>query len=262
MTGRGWFVSTPLLDIENLKMVFPPPGRLARLFMRTASTELVAALDGVSLTIDPGEVVGLVGPNGAGKTTLIRVVSTLLTPISGRAAVAGFDTVDQPDEVRRRVGLTIEGDRGYYGRLTGRENLVFFGVMAGLGTLQANRRAEDLMERFGLASIDKRLFGYSAGMRARLALARALMADPSLLLLDEPTRSLDPEAAAETVDLIGELASSGRAVLMASHRLNEVVAGCHRAALLVDGSIHFHGPPRDLVSATGMLRPLVELVQP
>lgn len=229
--------------------------------MRTASDEPIEALGGVDLRISRGEVVGLVGPNGAGKSTLFRIVATLLEPTAGRVRVDGHDAITDPMEVRHRIGLLLEGDRGFYQRLTGRQNLEFFGVMQGLSPTQAHGRAEELMARFDLAHRDKRVFGYSAGMRLRLALARALLADPPLLLLDEPTRSLDPAVSEEVLDLIGDLAAGGRAVLMASHRLNEVTSACDRAVLLIDGTVHFDGPPTDLVTAQGRLRPLVDLVR-
>ncbi len=250
-----------MLEIEGVRKVFPPARGLVRAVMRTAAEEPVEALRGVDLEVGVGEVVGLVGPNGAGKTTLFRIVATLLEPTSGRVAVDGHDTVSDPGEVRRRIGLLLEGDRGFYQRLTGRQNLEFFGIMQGLSPGEAGDRSAELMAHLDLAHRDRRVFGYSAGMRARLALARALLAEPPLLLLDEPTRSLDPAVSAEVLELIRELAGGGRAVLMASHRLNEVTTACDRAVLLVDGRVHFDGPPGELVTAGGMLRPLVELVR-
>lgn len=134
-------------------------------------------------------------------------------------------------------------------------------VMQGLNAEEAAERVTELMTRLELVDRDRRMFGYSSGMRARLALARSLLAEPPLLLLDEPTRSLDTTVSAEVLGLIRGLAGEGRSVLMASHRLNEVTAVCDRAVLLVDGRAHFDGPSGQLVTASGMLRPLVELIR-
>ncbi len=250
-----------MLEVDGVSKIFPPATGILRAVMRTAGDQPVTALDEVDLSVAPGEVVGLVGPNGAGKTTLFRIIATLLEPSAGRVVVGGNDVINSPEEVRQWIGLLLEGDRGFYQRLTGRHNLEFFGVMLGLSPAASRSRVEELMSQFGLADRDRRVFGYSAGMRARLALARALIAEPRLLLLDEPTRSLDPSASVDVLDAIRGLADVGHAVLIASHRLNEVVTGCDRAVLLIDGRVHYDGSPDDLITAGGMLRPLVELVE-
>jgi len=239
-----------VLRIEGISKTYPPASGALRLLMRTASDVPVVALRDVSLTVAPGEVVGLVGPNGAGKSTLFRIVATLLEPTAGTVTVDGFDLVSHPEEIRRRIGLVLEGARGVYGRLSGFNNLEFFGVMAGLDHASARRRARELLEMFGLADRDRRVFGYSSGMRVRLALARALVADPPFLLLDEPTRSLDPAGSAETMTLIRRLADAGRAVLFATHRLDEVRDGCDRVVVLTSGRVRFDGAPAgaDLVA--------------
>ncbi len=203
------------------------------------------------MAVDRGEVVGLVGPNGAGKTTLIRVIATLLVPDGGTAHVQGFEVTRQPWEVRSHLGLVLEGDRGLYGRLTGRQNLEFFGVFAGLPPSAARQRADALMRQTKLHGLDKLVFGYSSGMRVRLSLARALLADPPLLVLDEPSRSLDPLAAAELGALLRRLADRGRAVLLSSHRLDEVAAVCDRVVVLIEGGVRFAGPTRDLQEGDG-----------
>ena len=239
-----------MLKIDGVSKTFPPAAGLLRLLMRTASDTPVVALSDVSFSVAPGEVVGLVGPNGAGKSTLFRIVATLLEPSAGSVSVDGFDSATDPAEIRRRIGLVLEGARGVYGRLSGLDNLEFFGVMAGLDRAAARRRGAELLELFGLAGRDRRVFGYSSGMRVRLALARALMVDPPFLLLDEPTRSLDPKASGEVLGLVRELAAAGRAVLFATHRLDEVRAVCDRAVVLTGGRVRFDGDPTavDLVA--------------
>jgi ABC-2 type transport system ATP-binding protein len=133
------------------------------------------------------------------------------------------------------TGLQLTDERALYWRLTGRENLQFFGVMAGLSAKEARARAELLLERFNLAGRDRRVFGYSSGMRVRLGLARALIAQPRLLILDEPSRSLDPVASSELQHHLRELAEEGTTVVLSSHRLDEVEAICHRVLVLIDG---------------------------
>lgn len=235
-----------MLTVEGLSKTYFPPAKWLRPVIRTAARRPVPALKDVTFQVDAGQIVGLVGPNGAGKTTLFRVAGTLLEPTAGRAAVDGYDTVNDPDEVRRRIGLVLEGDRGLYGRVTGRENLEFFGVLGGLEPRAARIRAAELLEFVGLASADKLVFGYSAGMRTKLSLARALVADPPLVLLDEPTRSLDPVASGQVGDLLGVIAREGRAVLLSSHRLQEVVATCHDIVVLTEGQVRWQGPPDGL----------------
>lgn len=240
-----------MLEVDGITKTYLPPTALLRPLVRVASKHAVAALKSVTLDVAPGEVVGLVGPNGAGKTTLIRIVSTLLEPTAGRVRVGGLDVARHPLQVRSQIGLVLEGDRGIYGRLTGRHNLEFFGTLMGMSPADARARAGVLMESYGLEGRDKLTFGYSAGMRSRLSLARAMLMDPPLLLLDEPTRSLDPVAALQVGKLLRGLAESGRAVLFSSHRLDEIGTICDRVVALVDGEVRFTGTAKDLAGDAG-----------
>ncbi len=224
-----------MLRIENVVKVYERPGPLLRLIVRTASPEPVMALDGLDFEVGRGEIVGLVGPNGAGKSTLIRICSSLLTPTSGRVMLDGVDVTHGAPSVRASIGLLLTDERAFYWRLTGRENLRFFGVMAGLTRRRAQDRADELLEYFDLARRDRRVFGYSSGMRVRLGLARALIAEPDVLILDEPSRSLDPVASEELQATMLQLADGGVAIMLASHRLDEVVACCDRIVVLVAG---------------------------
>jgi len=229
--------------------------------VRVAASEPVHALQEASFSVEPGEVVGLVGPNGAGKTTLIKIIGTLLEPTHGRASVDGFDVVTHSMQVRERIGVVLADDRGLYWRLSGRRNLELFGVLSGLTRPGARARAEALLDLVELTDRDKLVFGYSSGMRTRLNLARALLANPQLLILDEPTRSLDPLAATWVGELVRRLAGEGHAVLMASHRLDEVVSMCDRAVVLMGGEIRHVGAVRDLdVDGRGAARRLVEML--
>lgn len=225
-----------MVETWNLGKTFKPPPWPLSLAGRT-SARPVRALADLSLRVEPGEVFGLLGPNGAGKTTLLKVLATLLLPSEGGARVDGADLVRQPGAVRRRVGLATGDERTFYWRLTGRENLEFFSGLRGLSPAAARRRAAAVLESVDLVEQADEIVGrYSTGMRQRLAIARALVGDPPVLLLDEPTRSLDPVAAARVQALIRRLSrEEGRTVLLATHQLGEAAAACDRIGILVAG---------------------------
>jgi ABC-2 type transport system ATP-binding protein len=197
----------------------------------------VQALDGVSLHVEPGEVVALLGPNGAGKSTLIRILGTTVLPDSGSATVGGHDVVRDAMAARRALGVMIGNERSHYWRISGRRNLAFFGALVGLPRREAAIRGERLLEAVGLGdAADRPVLGYSSGMRARLSLARALLADPPLLLLDEPTGNLDPLAAARFRESASHLVNKrGTGILFATHDLHEAVAISTRILVLAAG---------------------------
>jgi ABC-2 type transport system ATP-binding protein len=235
-----------MLEVDGVGMRYPRLRGFMRVVVRTATDVEVVALRGVDLKVSRGEVVGLVGPNGAGKTTLLKIVSTLLQPTSGSVLVDGHDTRHDAQAVRDRIGLVLADDRALYWRLTGRENLEFFGVMHGLTHRDAKARSGVLLDQVGLASRDKLVFGYSSGMRARLSLARALLTRPPLLLLDEPTRALDPVASAAVGEMLRMAAADGVAVFLSSHRLDEVENACDRIVIMTDGAVRFDGAVSEL----------------
>ncbi len=221
----------------------------------------VTALDDVDLDVAAGEVVALLGANGAGKSTLLRILSTTVLPDEGTAWVAGHDVVAEPLAARRTLGVALGDERSWYWRLSGRHNLEFFAVLYGMGRRQARRRVEVLLREVGLSDAAERRFdGYSAGMRARLSLARALVAAPPVLLLDEPTRSLDPVAANEFRVLIKALAGEqGRAILFTSHDLHEAADTADRVALLSAGRVA--AMEAKFTDAAALERAIVEAVQ-
>jgi ABC-2 type transport system ATP-binding protein len=227
-----------IVDTDNLGKTFRA-NALLRGLSGGAGTRPVRALHAVTIRVHRGEVLGLVGPNGAGKTTLLKILATLLTPSEGRARLAGSDVVDAPGAVRRAVGLASGEDRGFYWRLSGRDNLEFFGQLLGLSPRAASARVGAVLELVDLLPrAGESVFSYSTGMRQRLGIARALLGDPSVLLLDEPTRSLDPVAASETQALVNRLARDRHAtVLLATHNLDEAERICDRVAILVDGTV-------------------------
>ena len=201
-------------------------------------TRPVRALSDVTLEVESGQVFGLLGPNGAGKTTLMKVLATLVLPSEGRAAVLGADVVRDDYEVRRMVGFTTGDERSFYWRLTGKENLEFFAGMRGLSSLEGRRSVDAALEFVGLVSSARDVVGrYSTGMRQRLTIARALLGDPPLLMLDEPTRSLDPEATDQVRALLRALTRNGRTILIATHSLAEATAVCDRVAIVAAGKI-------------------------
>jgi ABC-2 type transport system ATP-binding protein len=249
-----------MLSVDSVHQTFPPPRSVQRLLIRGASDEPVPVLHGIDVRVERGEVVGLIGPNGAGKTTLIKIISALLDQTSGHVTVDGFDTLDDPMAVRRRLGLVLADDRSVYWRMTGRQNLEFFGAMHGLSATEAQRRTAEMMERLELAHRDKLVFGYSTGMRARLCIARALLHEPPLLVLDEPTKALDPVATAEVGELVRQLAADGAAVLLSSHRLDEIEAVCDRIVVMMSGRITFSGTVAELAGDRSFVGALHELL--
>ena len=222
---------------------------LTRVF-RTKGVE-VRALDGVSLRVPMGSVVALVGPNGSGKTTLIKILSTLLLPTSGQALVMGYDVTRSVREVRRSLGLVLTGERLFYYRLTGYENLAFFASLYDMPLSEVRRRVREVLELVGLSRwADVQYMKYSLGMQRRLALARALVHDPPVLLLDEPTLGLDPVSARELRGLIKGL-SREKAVLFTSHYMGEVEGLADYIYVIKYGKIIASGTPQQLVQSLG-----------
>jgi len=209
------------------------------------------AVDQVSFEVAEGEIFGLLGPNGAGKTTLIKILATLVLPDGGRAVAGGHDVARDPARAKRAVGYAVGEERSFYWRLTGRENLEFFAALYGLrGAARAGRIA-GLLGLVGLeASADLRFNAYSTGMRQMLAFARALLADASILLVDEPTRSLDPLAADRIRSFLrAELAGKqGKTVLWATHDLGEAADFADDIAVISRGRIRLSGPAASLAA--------------
>ncbi len=213
----------------------------------TKRYENVTVVDGLDLDIESGEVFGLLGPNGAGKTTTILMLLGLTEPTSGSMEVLGLDPRRHPLEVKRRVGYLPDAV-GFYDHLTGRQNLRF---TAGLNHIDdVDERVSDVLEVVGLTdAADQPAGQYSRGMKQRLGLADALIKDPSVLILDEPTTAIDPEGVAEMLDLIRSLAvDEGVTVLLSSHLLNQVQAVCDRVAIFVAGSVVALGTPHELAA--------------
>lgn len=199
----------------------------------------------IEFEVAPGEVFGVLGPNGAGKTTTLRMLSTTLSPTRGKAIVAGYDTQRDPEAVRARLGV-LPTDPGLYGRLTAAENLRFYGQLCGLGD-KLERRIDELLEWLDLAEHKNRpTENFSKGMKQKVALARAVLHDPPVLILDEPTAGLDVLSARSVIDFISESRDAGRAVLFCSHYLLEADRVCDRVAILAGGEICTIGTPEEV----------------
>jgi ABC-2 type transport system ATP-binding protein len=207
----------------------------------------VTAVDHLDLEIRRGEVFGLLGPNGAGKTTTILMLLGLSEPSSGKARVLGFDPTRQPLEIKRRVGY-MPDNVGFYGDLTGRQNLVYTARLNGLDRKTADARVDDLLELVGLSDVGgRKVETYSRGMRQRLGVADALVKDPSVLILDEPTVAIDPEGVMEMLDLIQSLARDrGVTVVLSSHLLHQVESVCDRVGIFSKGRMIASGRMSDL----------------
>jgi ABC-2 type transport system ATP-binding protein len=204
------------------------------------------AVNGVTLTVQPGQILGLLGQNGAGKTTTVRMLTSLLSPTRGWARVGGYDVVKNPFEVRSNVGVLTE-QHGLYMRMTGEEYLEFFGKVYGLDAHMRKARSQYLLEYFGLAEAARRRSGeYSKGMKQKLALARALIHDPAVLLLDEPTSAMDPESAQLVRNEIARLKSSKRTIIICTHNLAEAEALADQIAIIYRGRILLNGTLEEL----------------
>jgi ABC-2 type transport system ATP-binding protein len=196
------------------------------------------ALDGVSLSVAAGQILVLLGPNGSGKTTLLKLVSTFLLPDQGQITVAAWDTVRQPQQVRRAVGFAVATERSFYPRLTGRENLLFFAALEDVPRHQRPQRVEWALETAEMTEMaDTLAIKYSSGMFQRLGIARALLKKPSVLLLDEPTRSLDPVATAHFWQLLRRMTEAGATVILATHNLDEALRVGNAVAVLRRGRL-------------------------
>jgi ABC-2 type transport system ATP-binding protein len=241
------------ISIRDLSKTYPVPFRRLRAFFRRPLKEPVEALRDVSFEVETGEIFGLIGRNGAGKTTLTKIVATLVQPTTGHVSVHGHDSVSDDEHVRRHIGLSTAEERSFYWRLTSEQNLMFFARLHGLSDRVARQRIKDVFSKLELNEVARRRFGeMSTGNKQRLAVARALLASPPVLLLDEPTRSLDPLAAARMRDLIRSLAEQDPPVtiLLTSHNLAEVETLCARVAIISRGRICAIDTPRNLRDLT------------
>ena len=224
------------IDVQDLSRTFIKRRSLKEAFMRPfAKAERVTALEGVSFDVREGEIFGLLGPNGAGKTTLLKILSCLIIQNRGTAVINGFDTLRAEMRVKASIGFVTSDERSFSWRLSGRENLHFFACLYNLPGHKVRARCEALLSWLDLTDkADHPFMHYSSGMKQRMAVARALLHDPAILYMDEPTRSLDPLAARHLRDLIQKTLNGeqGKTILLATHNLSEADQMCHRIGIL------------------------------
>jgi sodium transport system ATP-binding protein len=233
-----------MVRVEQLTKVYEAPKKKTK----------TLAVDHIDFEARSGEVLGLLGPNGAGKTTTLRMLATILKPTSGTALVNGYDVVRQSRDVRRSIGF-LSGDMGLYHRLTAREMLRFYGGLTGVEPGALNGRIENLIDKLEMTSfVDRRIESYSTGMRQRVAIARTLVHDPPVLILDEPTAGLDVPSAHAVERFILDAKTAGKCILYSTHVMEEAEYICDRIAVIHQGHIQTIGTMDQLREQTGKQR--------
>lgn len=250
----GFSDAAPAVVLDGLSKRFPTRRGWLETIRHPGSTQYQEVLRGVSCTVREGEFFGLLGPNGAGKTTLFKILATLVLPDAGTVTIAGFDVVQDARQVRRVLSPVIADERSLYWRLSSRENLELYGALQGLDRTAARRRAGELLEVVGLDDAGEKMVGsFSSGMKQRLLIARALIASPRVLLLDEPTRSLDPISARRFRAFLREeiIGRQRCTVLLATHNAEEALELCDRVAVLDRGELLAAGTAQSIASEMG-----------
>lgn len=222
-----------VISVQDLVRVY----RSSTGLIRKKRKETVA-VDHISFEVKRGELFGLLGPNGAGKTTVIKVMTTLLLPTSGKVEVLGYDVLRQSQEVRKRIGLILGGERGLYYRVTGRQNLRYFADLYGVPILEREKRINEVLKAVDLTDrADERVEDYSRGMKQRLHIAKGIVHDPELIFMDEPTIGLDPQAARDTRRMVKDLQKAGKTILLTTHYMYEADELCNRLGVIAKGRI-------------------------
>jgi len=233
-----------VVEVYNVSKDFISPG----LFWKSRKT--VSALNNVSLSIEKGGCLGLLGPNGAGKTTLLKTISTLILPDKGEVTVCRHSLNKDDEKIRSLIGLLITDERSFYWRLTGRHNLEFFASLYGLNKKEAGKRIDRLFSLFKIDYANRRFDSYSTGMKRKFALARALLHEPAVLLLDEPTRSLDFNSSQELRELVKKLSEEDTTIILATHDMAEAESLCDSFAILHNGRIKKTGTLKQLLQTS------------
>ena len=233
------------IELINLTKYYPKLKGYKDLLLHPFKKQYLPALQNINLTVEEGSFYGLLGPNGAGKSTLIKILSTLVLPTSGKALVNGFDVVQEQKQVRRAIGLVVNDERSFYWRLTGRQNLSFFAHLNNLSGAGKDKRIQEVLHITEMEKDADRMFSdYSTGMKQRIAIARGLLCDPSIIFLDEPTRSLDPLSAKHLRKFIKDeiIYRHNRTAFVATNNLYEAEDLCTHIAIIQNGAIKSCGP--------------------
>lgn len=232
------------IETVNISKTFNQVKSYRELILHPFRKKEITVLKDINIQVSKGELFGLLGPNGAGKTTLIKILSGLILPTKGKAYVNGYNVAKDGKQVRRAVGYVVSEERSFYWRLTGRQNLKFFATLNNLSPSQAKQRINEVIALTGLEHDAEKMFkDYSTGMKQRLAIARGLITDPEILLVDEPTRSLDPSTAQNLRKFIKEklVGEDKKTVFLATHNLGEAEELCDRIAIINHGKIRACG---------------------
>jgi ABC-2 type transport system ATP-binding protein len=230
------------VEVENLRRIFKTTIGVIR-----RTTKEVIAVDDISFDIKPGELFGLLGPNGAGKTTTVKMLTTLLIPTAGTARIFGQDIVKEANKIRSKIGFILGGERGLYWRLSGIDNLRYFGTLYHVDPDESKSRIPYLLDLVGLSDRgNEKVEGYSRGMKQRLHIARTLLHNPDILFLDEPTIGLDPVGARETRQVIRNLQAEQKTILLTTHYMFEADSLCERIGVINHGKIIALDTPESL----------------
>jgi ABC-2 type transport system ATP-binding protein len=233
-----------MITIRGLKKHYPQAKGYIELLLHPFREKKVTALDGIDLDIEAGQCFFLLGPNGAGKTTLIKVLATLVLPDAGKAFVNNLDVEKHPEKVKSLIGYAINEERSFYWRLTGRQNLEFYAALNDVPRSKMQNKIEEVLSLANLThAADNRFNTYSTGMKQMLSIARALLSDPKVIFVDEPTKSLDPQAARKIRKFLSEelAGKQKRTIFWTSHDLNEVSEFGHSLAIISKGKIKLKG---------------------
>lgn len=225
--------ASPVISVKDLKRTY-----VTKIGVLNQEKKAVEALKGISFDVYPGEIFGLLGPNGAGKTTTIKILTTLLAPTSGEAKVFGFDAFGDEKHIRPRINFIFGGERSLYWRLSGEDNLKYFADIYKIQRSKQPALIDRLFEEVGLTDVRKhKVETYSKGMKQRLQIARALLNEPEIIFLDEPSLGLDPVAARALKKMVRQIADQGKTVLLTTHYMQEAEELCDRIAIINDGEL-------------------------
>ena len=245
-------MSPVILEVEKLTKIFYPALSFTDLAkFNFGRKKPVTALNNISFSLNKGKILGILGPNGAGKTTLLKIISSLIVPDKGEITLGQYTAGKNDNEIKSIIGLASCEERSFYWRLTGNQNLQFFAALYGLNKKQTESRIQELLDIFSIGYQDKRFYSYSTGMKRKFALMRALLHNPEILLLDEPTKSLDYNSACELRKLIKTIANEGKTIIIATHNMNEAQELCDLFMILKKGNIYGLGPLKELSKKTG-----------